>query len=78
MDFDGLGKLLVIAGAGVLLLGVILIIAGRSGLLSGLLQSGTLRFEGGGLSCIVPIVASILLSVVLTIVLNLVIRFLNK
>ena len=45
MDFDGLGKLLVIAGAGVLLLGVILIIAGRSGLLSGLLQSGTLRFE---------------------------------
>lgn len=78
MDFDGLGKLLVIAGAAILLLGIILIFAGRSGFLSGLLQSGTLRFEGGGLTCVVPIIASILLSIALTIIVNLAIRFLNK
>lgn len=78
MDFDGMGKLLVITGAAVLVLGLIFLIAGRSSLFGDLLQSGTLRFGGDNFTCLVPIVASILLSVILTVILNIVIRFLNK
>jgi hypothetical protein len=78
MDLDGVGKLLVIVGASVLALGLLLVVAARADWLGGLLQAGTLRFEGGGMTCLVPIAASILLSVVLTIIFNLVIRFLNR
>jgi hypothetical protein len=78
MDLDGVGKLLVIVGASVLALGLLLVVAARTGWLGGLLQAGTVRFEGGGMACLVPIAASILISIVLTIVLNLLIRFLNR
>ncbi|MBL8147355.1 MAG: DUF2905 domain-containing protein [Anaerolineae bacterium] len=78
MDFDGLGKLLIIGGIAMLVMGVLFVIASQSGFLSNLLQSGTLTFGGENFTCIVPIVASIILSIVLTVVLNIVIRFLNK
>lgn len=38
---------------------------------------GTLRWQGGGVTCIVPILGSILLSVLLTLLLNLVARWLK-
>lgn len=78
MDFDGLGKLLIIGGIAMLVMGVLLVIASQSGFFSNLLQAGTLTFGGENFTCIVPIVASIILSIVLTVVLNIVIRFLNK
>jgi hypothetical protein len=78
MDFDGLGKLLIVGGVVLLVMGVVFVIAGRSGLLGGFLQAGTLTFSGNNVTCVVPIIASIVLSIVLTIVLNVLIRFLNK
>jgi hypothetical protein len=39
---------------------------------------GTLRIEGSGLTCVFPILASIVLSIVLTVVLNLVLRWFNR
>lgn len=78
MDLGGIGKLLIAAGVIALMAGVALLLASRSEWLSGLLQSGTLRFDGGNFTCVIPIAAMILLSIILTIALNLLIRFLNK
>ncbi|MFN8380162.1 MAG: DUF2905 domain-containing protein [Anaerolineae bacterium] len=78
MDFDGLGKLLIIGGVALLGMGVLFVLASKSGFLGNLLQMGTLSFSSENFTCIVPIVASIILSIVLTVVLNIVIRFLNK
>lgn len=78
MDFDGFGKLLILGGVVLLIVGIVFVLVSRSGLLSNLFQSGTLTFSGDNVTCVVPIVASIVLSIVLTIVLNILIRFLNK
>ena len=39
---------------------------------------GDIRSQSGNITCLVPLVSSILLSIVLTVILNLVIRSLNK
>jgi hypothetical protein len=39
---------------------------------------GTLRVEGAGITCIFPLLASIVLSIVLTVVLNIVVRWFNR
>lgn len=39
---------------------------------------GTLKIEGSGFTCIVPVLFSILLSVVLTLILNLAARWIQK
>jgi len=39
---------------------------------------GTIRIETGGLTCIIPLLGSIVLSIVLTLVLNLIIRLFNR
>ncbi len=39
---------------------------------------GDIRLQSGNITCLVPLVSSILLSIVLTVILNLVIRSLNK
>ncbi|HEY9075632.1 MAG TPA: DUF2905 family protein [Anaerolineaceae bacterium] len=39
---------------------------------------GTLRWEGAGFTCIVPILASILLSILLTILLNIISRVIQR
>lgn len=77
MNLDLLGKWLLIFGLGTALLGALLWLAGR--FLPGLSRfPGTLKFEVGGLTCVFPILASIVVSVLLTVILNLVVRFLNK
>lgn len=77
MNLDLLGKWLLIFGLGTAVLGALIWLSGR--FLPGLSRfPGTLKFESGGLTCVFPILASIVLSVVLTIILNLAARFLNK
>jgi len=71
-----IGKWLVIAGVALVLVGGVLWLLGRFTNLESL--PGTLRFQGSGFTCVVPVLASILGSVVLTIVLNLVVRLMNK
>ena len=39
---------------------------------------GDIRLQSGNITCLVPLVTSIILSILLTVILNLVIRFLNK
>lgn len=75
-SFETLGKVLVIIGVGVVILGGILWLAGR--LLGNQSMPGTLRFDFPGGSCVIPILASIVISIVLTVVLNLLARWLGK
>lgn len=39
---------------------------------------GTIRIQGAGFTCLIPLLGSILLSIILTIVLNVIIRLLNR
>ena len=39
---------------------------------------GDIRLQSGNVTCLVPIVSTILLSIVLTLILNIVIRYLDK
>jgi hypothetical protein len=76
MDFQTLGRILLVVGFVIVLLGLALMLFSQHGFLSNL--PGTLRVEGQGFSCVVPILASIVLSILLTVVLNIVIRFINR
>jgi hypothetical protein len=76
MDFQTIGRILLVIGIIIVLFGLALMLFGRSGFLSNL--PATLRIEGQGFSCIIPILASIVLSILLTVVLNIIIRFINR
>ena len=39
---------------------------------------GTIKIQGGGVTCFFPLLLSIILSVVLTVLLNIIIKMLNK
>lgn len=39
---------------------------------------GTIRIQGGGFTCVFPLLASIVISILLTVVLNVIARFFNK
>lgn len=74
-NFDSLGRLLVILGLVLAGVGAVIWLLGR---IPGLKQlPGTLTFNLGGLTCIVPILGSIILSILLTVILNLVLRMLR-
>lgn len=75
-SIETLGKILVVLGVGVVIIGGILWLAGR--LLGNQSLPGTLRIDFSGGSCIIPILASVVLSLVLTVVLNLAARWLGK
>jgi len=75
-NLDVIGRWVLIAGLVVAAIGAILWLIGK---IPGINQiPGTLRIEGTGFTCVVPILASIVISLVLTVVLNLVARFLNR
>jgi cell division septal protein FtsQ len=78
MDLQQIGRIALIIGISIVILGVVLIVLGSSDFFTNLFNAGTIRFEGNNITCFIPIVASILLSIILTVVLNIVIRFLNK
>ena len=70
--FETLGKWLVVIGAVLLIVGGLIWLAGR---IPGIKQiPGTIQVNLGGLTCIIPLLASILLSVVLTLLINLALR----
>jgi hypothetical protein len=79
MDLEGIGRILLLLGAGVAVIGGLLLIASRVPFFNQLFNlPGDLHVETGNFSCFFPIVTMIILSVLLTIVANVVIRFLNK
>ncbi len=75
MNLEYIGRWLVVLG--VLLVVVGGLVWGLSKLFGGSLP-GTIKIQAGGLTCIFPLLASIVISLVLSVVLNLVIRLLNK
>lgn len=76
MPYDQLGKVLIVMGGLVLLLGVAFILLGRSNLFGRL--PGDINISTGNFTCVVPIVSMIFLSILLTIVVNVVLRLFNR
>ena len=76
MPYDQLGKLLIVLGGGILLVGLLFVLLGRTGFFGRL--PGDITFSNGNFTCIVPIVSMLLLSLLLTIILNVVLRLFNR
>ena len=76
MDFTGFGKMLLVLGGFIALMGLVLLLMGRVPFLGRL--PGDITFRRGNVSCFIPIATSILLSLLLTIVLNLLFRLLGR
>jgi hypothetical protein len=77
MNLLQIGKVIMIMGAGFLVVGGGLYLAGKFGLPIGQLP-GDIRIERQGFTCVFPLATSIILSIILTIGLNLLVRWLNK
>lgn len=74
--FEGLGKLLIIVGIIIVVLGLFLALGGRIPFLGKL--PGDILIEKGGISFYFPIVTLLLLSLVLTLIINFIIRILGR
>jgi len=72
MDFQGIGKILILGGAFLAFLGLLLFFWQRIPFLGKLL--GDIFLQKGGFQFFFPIVTCIIISIVLTIILNLVFR----
>jgi hypothetical protein len=77
LDFQGMGRLLLIIGGSIALVGLFLMVGGRLFPWLGHLP-GDIRYQGENFTCFFPVVTFILLSIILTVVLNLVVRLLNR
>ncbi len=79
MDLQSIGKIVLVIGIGIAILGGLLMLAANIPFLSNLGNlPGDIHIEGQGFSCFVPIVTMIIISVVLTIVVNIIIRLINR
>jgi hypothetical protein len=70
VPFDSLGKMLIVFGLGIVLVGGLLLLGGKVPFLGNL--PGDLSFGSGNTRVYIPIATSIVVSIVLTVVLNLV------
>ncbi len=75
-DLQNLGRLLLVTGGGIALIGLLLMLGGRFLPWLGRLP-GDIRYQGENVSCFLPIVSAILLSIILTVLLNLVAKILR-
>ncbi len=69
---EDIGKLLILVGLGVVVLGAVLLAAGRVPFLGRL--PGDFTFSSGGVTCFFPLATMIILSLVLTVILNVLAR----
>jgi hypothetical protein len=77
MSLEPIARILMIAGIALFGVGGLIFLLSRLGI--NLFQlPGDIRWESGNMTCMVPLVSSILLSILLTLILNLVIRYLNR
>jgi hypothetical protein len=76
MNLADAGKMLLLLGSLLAVLGLVLLLAGRFPSLGRL--PGDITIRRGNATCYVPIVTSILLSLLLTVLLNLLIRGLSR
>jgi hypothetical protein len=75
-DFGTVGKILIVAGAGLALLGALLWLLSGAGAFGRL--PGDIRFERPGLTIMFPLASMCLFSIVLTVVVNVILRILKK
>lgn len=75
MNFSDLGRSIFLAGFIIMAIGLLFWIGSR--FFSFREFPGTIRFEIGQLTCVIPLLASILASIILTVVLNLIFRVLK-
>ena len=79
MDLQAIGRVLLVGGIAVAILGGILMLLARIPFFSKLGNlPGNIRIEGQGFSCFIPIVSMILVSIALTVIVNIVIRLINR
>jgi hypothetical protein len=79
MDIHGIGRLLLIIGIGIAVVGALLMLIGRLPFLSSLGSlPGDIRIEGSGFTCLVPLASMILISIILTLVVNIIIRLIDR
>ena len=64
LDFQGFGRLLLIVGGSIALIGLLFMVSGRLFPWLGRLP-GDIRYQGGNVACFVPIDTSILLSILI-------------
>jgi hypothetical protein len=69
---EDIGKLLIVVGLGIVLLGAILLLAGKVPYLGRL--PGNFTFSSGGVSCFFPLATMIILSLILTVIVNVIAR----
>jgi hypothetical protein len=74
---ENLGRLLMIGGVILFLIGGLVLLAAKFGLPFGHLP-GDIRIERDGFSFYFPLGSSILISIVLTVIINVILRFLKK
>lgn len=77
MSLESVARMLMILGIVLFVTGGLVYLLSRLGI--NLFQlPGDIRWQSGNVTCLVPLVSSILISIVLTLILNVAIRFLNK
>jgi len=77
MSIEPIARILMIAGISLFVIGGLIYLFSRLGI--NLFQlPGDIRLQSGNVTCLIPLVSSIVLSIVLTLILNVAIRFLNK
>ncbi len=70
-------RMLLILGILFIIISGVIFLLARTGIQLGRLP-GDIRIQTGNVTCVFPIVTSILLSILLTIVLNIIVRFFNR
>jgi hypothetical protein len=78
VDTSTLGRILLVSGIGIALLGGLLIFVSRFTGINRFFEATTLRIEGSGFTCITPIGFMIVASVVVTVLANIIIRLINR
>jgi len=74
--FEGIGRLLIIVGIIIVVLGLVLAFGGRIPFLGKL--PGDILIKKDGISFYFPIVTFLILSLVLTLIINFILRFMGK
>ena len=74
--FENMGRMLLILGGFIILLGLILTFGSKIPFLGRL--PGDIRYQRGNVSCYFPIVTCLLISLILTVLLNIIARFWRK
>lgn len=79
MDLNGIGRLMLIVGLFITLVGGIFILFSRIPILNKLGSlPGDIRIQTGSFSCFMPLTSMILISIVLTLIINIILRLLNR